>query len=199
MTRLVLLCVCVALWAASHSCTWFDAPIQPEFCGELPALNARAAPTCALVPSAAAVVATDTFKHSFPCPSLPYWLIATAVIPAAAVVLLGVRWHLMAKCRQREAEGYDAVEGDIHWDSKTTLLYPALCTTAGVCAGLFGVGGEQGACSAVSPLLRASPCCLGGWFLPVPSGMGPHTAALTAQCSGRCYVLWVQAASSRAR
>ena len=31
--------------------------------------------------------------------------------------------------------------GDVNWDSHSTLLYPGLCTFAGVCAGVFGVGG----------------------------------------------------------
>jgi hypothetical protein len=33
------------------------------------------------------------------------------------------------------------VEGDVHWDARATLLYPFLCTGAGILAGLFGVGG----------------------------------------------------------
>ena len=37
--------------------------------------------------------------------------------------------------------GYEFVEGDVLWDNRATLLYPALCTAAGVLAGLFGVGG----------------------------------------------------------
>lgn len=31
--------------------------------------------------------------------------------------------------------------GEITWSNRTTLLYPLLCSTAGVAAGLFGVGG----------------------------------------------------------
>ena len=89
----------------------------------------------------AGVVITDTGKSHFHCPSVPYWLVATALVPVTAVLLLVVRRHLMAKWKRRHASGYEAVEGDIHWDSKTTLLYPALCTGAGICAGMFGVGG----------------------------------------------------------
>jgi hypothetical protein len=31
--------------------------------------------------------------------------------------------------------------GDIVWDPKTTVLYPAMCSFAGLIAGMFGVGG----------------------------------------------------------
>lgn len=30
---------------------------------------------------------------------------------------------------------------DIHWTPYTTLVYPALCTTVGLLAGLLGLGG----------------------------------------------------------
>jgi len=36
---------------------------------------------------------------------------------------------------------YTYVEGDFHWDEATTLKYPCVCFFAGVCAGLFGIGG----------------------------------------------------------
>ena len=32
-------------------------------------------------------------------------------------------------------------EGDIVWTARTTLTYPALCSIAGIIAGMFGVGG----------------------------------------------------------
>ena len=32
-------------------------------------------------------------------------------------------------------------DGDVIWDSRTTLVYPVICSVAGVFAGLFGIGG----------------------------------------------------------
>jgi uncharacterized membrane protein YfcA len=37
--------------------------------------------------------------------------------------------------------GHELPEGEIHWTTKSTLLYPLICTTAGLMAGLFGIGG----------------------------------------------------------
>lgn len=41
----------------------------------------------------------------------------------------------------QEARGHEYAEGDVVWTARTTLLFPALCTGAGLAAGIFGVGG----------------------------------------------------------
>lgn len=38
-------------------------------------------------------------------------------------------------------EGHQLPDGELHWTKKTTVLYPLLCSTAGLIAGLFGIGG----------------------------------------------------------
>lgn len=45
------------------------------------------------------------------------------------------RWRLKSRL------GYRYVEGDVEWDPRNTLRYPAICFFAGFFAGLFGVGG----------------------------------------------------------
>ena len=176
----------------------------------------------------AGVVVSDILKHFAACPSLSYWIRATAMIPVTIVTLLAVRWaglprapvgtsghawlhgaaakalhcgvawrgvgaaataqrwaqlgpiprprplgcarfvlppmaccashqHRLAACGPRiiatrrtyllrkgeaqRAAGYQLLEGDVHWTPASTLVYPALCSFAGVCAGIFGVGG----------------------------------------------------------
>jgi uncharacterized membrane protein YfcA len=37
--------------------------------------------------------------------------------------------------------GYQYVEGDIAWDNRATIIYPLICIGAGLCAGMFGIGG----------------------------------------------------------
>ena len=37
--------------------------------------------------------------------------------------------------------GYEYVEGDIAWDNRATVVYPLVCIGAGMCAGMFGIGG----------------------------------------------------------
>ena len=87
------------------------------------------------------VVASDVAKGFAPCPSLSYWLRAAAMVPVTLLVLLAVRRHLLAKGAAQRAAGYEAIEGDVEWDARTTLLYPLICSFAGVAAGVFGVGG----------------------------------------------------------
>ena len=40
-----------------------------------------------------------------------------------------------------QAAGYCWREGDIEWTPVTTVTYPAVCSIAGLVAGMFGVGG----------------------------------------------------------
>ena len=54
---------------------------------------------------------------------------------AAALLLLGYMSLVQAAC------GYRYAEGDIVWDSAGTIKYPLICIGAGMCAGLFGIGG----------------------------------------------------------
>jgi hypothetical protein len=90
----------------------------------------------------AGVVLSDIIRTRLRCPSLPYWLAATAMAPVTILVLLGVREYLVSKDHKRTSALSNApAEGDVAWTRKTTIVYPALCTFAGVVAGMFGVGG----------------------------------------------------------
>lgn len=52
-----------------------------------------------------------------------------------------VREYLVERWRLKSRLGYRYVEGDVEWNPKNTLRYPAICFFAGFFAGLFGVGG----------------------------------------------------------
>lgn len=132
------------------------------------------------------VVISDTAKVTLQCGSLTYWVVALSVVPPAAAVTLLVRQWLLTKTavKSAAADMYPAYEAltppraaaggaggrsersrgvpssvDIHWTPRNSLLYPVLCSVAGVVAGLFGVGGgivkgplmlELGVCPEVS-------------------------------------------------
>merc|ERR1719409_2525561 len=51
------------------------------------------------------------------------------------------RHILMAEFRRKVAKGYSFARGEIQWNNKNTIRYPAICTLSGVFAGLFGIGG----------------------------------------------------------
>ena len=75
------------------------------------------------------------------CGTSSYWAVTFFMFAALIVIALWVRSYLVERTKQKDACGYAYVDGDFHWDETTTLKYPSICFFAGVCAGLFGIGG----------------------------------------------------------
>ena len=74
-----------------------------------------------------------------------------------------VRAQLVRAFHAKLAAGYIWYEGDVEWSERNTVLYPAICSLAGVVAGAFGVGGgvvkvsqPEGLCSRWAGLSSAS-------------------------------------------
>uniref|UniRef100_A0A1D2ABD3 Uncharacterized protein n=2 Tax=Auxenochlorella protothecoides TaxID=3075 RepID=A0A1D2ABD3_AUXPR len=89
----------------------------------------------------ACVVASDLAKTRFRCPSPAYWAVVGALLPLTLTVMLAARAYLLRRAERLAARGHQYQEGDVQWDARSTLLFPALCTFAGLAAGVFGVGG----------------------------------------------------------
>ena len=53
---------------------------------------------------------------------------------------LYIRQELIRDTAHKQALHYEFVPGDIQWNSRNTLLYSSICSTAGLFAGLFGIG-----------------------------------------------------------
>jgi hypothetical protein len=51
------------------------------------------------------------------------------------------RCQVLLQFAEPPAAGCLSAAGQVGWTARTTLLYPLYCTTAGLIAGLFGVGG----------------------------------------------------------
>jgi hypothetical protein len=109
------------------------------------------------------VVLSDTYKVKLPCGSAAYWLMACSIVlPAGLVTLLVRRWllaktavkteaaalavpGLAAAARAGAADSVAAAAADgvvvdsVQWTPGNSLLYPLMCSAAGVVAGLFGV------------------------------------------------------------
>jgi len=47
----------------------------------------------------------------------------------------------MGRHARRVAVGYEFLEDDVRWNPKTAFVYPCICALAGLCAGMFGIGG----------------------------------------------------------
>jgi hypothetical protein len=88
-----------------------------------------------------------------------YWVVVLLVVPPSLLVMLLARRHLLmraaaarigelsppspraaAAAQERPSAG-DPTGVNIEYTPGNTLLYPAICTLAGMAAGLFGLGG----------------------------------------------------------
>jgi uncharacterized membrane protein YfcA len=75
------------------------------------------------------------------CNTPDYWLLTFLPMLLLVVITLWVGHQLRLVNRLKVLSGYPFVEGDIHWIKRRTVIFPTLCTMAGVCAGLLGIGG----------------------------------------------------------
>merc|ERR1711871_1273970 len=75
------------------------------------------------------------------CGTPAYWFLNLAVVPFTTAIALAVRSYLLQSYTVKQQVGYRYVEGDVQWDNKTTVVYPVICALAGLCAGMFGIGG----------------------------------------------------------
>merc|ERR1712228_797701 len=75
------------------------------------------------------------------CGSPSFWVLSLGTVPW--VILFGAifRSMLLGEHNAKVSSNYKFGENDIRWDGTSTIKYPAVCTIAGVFAGLFGVGG----------------------------------------------------------
>ena len=100
-----------------------------------------------------------------PCGSAGYWLLLLIVVPVVLGLMMWVRRLLLVAtgensgfvcCKglwfegrpalnriaeERQRLGIPWAAHDIRWTDKTTIIYPMICSIAGLVAGLFGVGG----------------------------------------------------------
>ncbi|KAG3175618.1 hypothetical protein C6341_g9392 [Phytophthora cactorum] len=75
------------------------------------------------------------------CGSIGYWLLVIVSFPffMSVTIYFGMkisRFHTML-----QASDYTYAKGDMIWTKHAVIKYPALCTAAGVAAGLLGIGG----------------------------------------------------------
>jgi len=75
------------------------------------------------------------------CGSLWFWLAQGFMLLWIGIVAFFARVYLMKRTKLKEEVGYQYIEGDIVWNGRATIVYPLICSVAGLCAGMFGVGG----------------------------------------------------------
>eukprot|EP00415_Alexandrium_ostenfeldii_P003534 UN3534 len=62
-------------------------------------------------------------------------------LPWVAAFAFYFRSLLVSEFEQKVRKGHVFAAGEVQWDSRNTLRYPAICAISGLLAGLFGVGG----------------------------------------------------------
>jgi uncharacterized membrane protein YfcA len=75
------------------------------------------------------------------CSSAEYWFLT--LIPVVLLLLLTWRigYRLRLDNQLRVISDYPFLESDIHWTWKNVTVFPLYCISAGVAAGLLGIGG----------------------------------------------------------
>ena len=57
------------------------------------------------------------------------------------MLILQVRWHLIRQYHAKLESKYVWTEGDVEWSERNTILYPLICSLAGLVDGKCGEGG----------------------------------------------------------
>jgi uncharacterized membrane protein YfcA len=76
-----------------------------------------------------------------PCGSDDYWLLTVLPLTLLVAVTVYIGYGLRLRNRLKVLSGFGFAEGDIHWIRHRVILVPTVCITAGVAAGLLGIGG----------------------------------------------------------
>ena len=77
----------------------------------------------------------------FSCGSPEFWCANLLMFIWLFIVYLHARVYLMGKIQQKDRIGFTYVEGDIHWDSSSVVIFPLVSSLSGFFAGMFGIGG----------------------------------------------------------
>jgi len=83
----------------------------------------------------------DVTKELSDCGSQAYYFSAFLTIPYVLLFFFTYRSYLMRMQAEKVSLGFEFLDGDVHWDARSTVVYPILCIFAGFFAGMFGVGG----------------------------------------------------------
>jgi len=70
-----------------------------------------------------------------------YWVLTIATFPFVFVICFIARNHLLKVFAEKEKHGYEYLDEDVRWNRRATVRYPLICSIAGLCAGMFGIGG----------------------------------------------------------
>lgn len=70
-----------------------------------------------------------------------YWGLISISFPIILVITLLIGIYVRLEFSKKKKVQYIFLKGDVKWSTKNTILYPILCSGAGIAAGLLGIGG----------------------------------------------------------
>jgi len=65
-------------------------------------------------------------------------------VPVALTIWYMARRHVLRNQRLKDEAEIDDIDGVIKWTPKNTVIFPLICTSAGLIAGVFGQGAWGG-------------------------------------------------------
>ena len=98
------------------------------------------------------------------CGSVAFWVVQVIMVAFLVASAWAAQTYLINRHEMKEIVRFDYVHGDIKWDARSAIIYPALFICAGTFAGMFGIGG-------------------GMITVPLMLAMGVHPAVVSATSS----------------
>jgi uncharacterized membrane protein YfcA len=111
------------------------------------------------------------------CGSVAFWVVQVIMVAFLVSSAWAAQTYLVNRHEMKEIVRFDYVVGDIKWDARSALIYPALFICAGIFAGMFGIGG-------------------GMIKVPLMLAMGVHPAVVSATSSAMILFTSFASASS---
>ena len=75
------------------------------------------------------------------CGSVAFWVVQVIMVAFLVASAWAAQTYLVNRHEMKEIVRFDYVHGDIKWDARSAIIYPALFICAGTFAGMFGIGG----------------------------------------------------------
>jgi hypothetical protein len=75
------------------------------------------------------------------CGSVAFWVVHVIMVAFLIASAWAAHSYVVARFEVKKLVRFDYVHGDIKWDTRSALVYPAVFVTAGLFAGTLGIGG----------------------------------------------------------
>lgn len=74
------------------------------------------------------------------CGSASFWVVHAIMVAFLLASAWAAQTHIVARHEIKDMLGVNYVDGDLKWNTKRAILYPAIFLSAGLFAGMFGIG-----------------------------------------------------------